>query len=121
VQDRLTYLATGLLSYAAVTILEGLANELHRQMLRTEIYSIHGFSHVFFGIGVASAVLFLRPRSSAKLVILVVLVVAIVWELYEGLWLAGEPLDSLEDVMLSLLSASAVCYAKNVKTESGPN
>jgi hypothetical protein len=119
-QQRLTYLATGLLSYAAVNILERLANELEGQMLRTEIYSIHGFSHVFFGIGLASAVLFLRLRSSAKLVLLVVLVVGIAWELYEGLCLAGEPLDSLEDVMLSVLSASTVCYIRSMKTESGP-
>jgi hypothetical protein len=105
----------------AVTILERLANQLEGQILRTEIYSIHGFSHVFFGIGLASAVLFLRPRSNAKLVIFVVLVMGILWELYEGLWLAGEPLDSLEDVMLSVLSASTVCYIRNVNTESGPN
>jgi hypothetical protein len=120
-QQRPTYLATGLLSYVAVIILERLAKELEGQILRTEIYSIHGFSHIFFGIGLASAVLFLRPRSSAKLVILAVLVVGIVWELYEGLWLAGEPLDSLEDVMLSVLSASTVCYTRSLNTQSGPN
>jgi hypothetical protein len=119
--QRLTYLATGLLSHVAVTILERLAKELEGQMLRTEIYSIRGFSHVFFGIGLASAVLFLRPRSSVKLVLLAVLIVGIVWELYEGLWLAGEPLDSLEDVMLSVLSASTVCYTRSVNTQSGPN
>ena len=85
-------------------------------MLRTEIYSIHGFSHVFFGIGLASAILFFRPRSSARVVILVVLLAGIVWELYEGLWLAGEPLDSLEDVMLGILSASALlCYVRRIK------
>jgi hypothetical protein len=112
-QQRLTYLATGLLSYVAVTVLERLANGFEGQMLRTEIYSIHGFSHLFFGIGLASAVLFLRPRSSAKLVLLAVLVAGIVWELYEGLWLSGEPLDSLEDVMLGILSASAfLCYVR---------
>jgi hypothetical protein len=72
-QQRLTYLATGLLSCVGVTILERLANELEGQMLRTEIYSIHGFSHIFFGIGLASAVLFLRPRTSTKLVLLGVL------------------------------------------------
>jgi hypothetical protein len=120
-QQRLTYLAVGLLSYAAVTILERLANELEGQILRTEIYSLHGFSHVFFGIGLASAVLFLRPRSSARLVIFAVLVVAILWELYEGLWLTGEPLDSLEDVMLSVLSASTVCYIRSMNTETGAN
>jgi hypothetical protein len=48
-QQRLTYLATGLLSYVAVTVLDRLANGFEGQMLRTEIYSIHGFSHLFFG------------------------------------------------------------------------
>jgi len=37
-----------------VTILERLAAGLEGVLLRTEIYSIHGFSHVFFGIGLAS-------------------------------------------------------------------
>lgn len=111
VQRRLAYLATGLLSYVAVTILERLAAGLGGQILRTEIYSIHGFSHVFFGVGVASAVLFLRPRSSVRLVILVVLFAAIVWELYEGYWLSGEALDSLEDVMLAILSASTFFFS----------
>ena len=116
----LKYLATGLLSYVAVTILERLATGLHGQILRTEIYSIHGFSHIFFGIGLASAVLFLRPRSSARLVILVVLVAGIVWELYEGYWLSGEPLDSLEDVMLSVLTASMfLCYVRKVRGKLG--
>jgi hypothetical protein len=110
-QRRLAYLASGLLSYAAVRILERLAAGLGSQTLRTEIYSIHGFSHVFFGIGAASAVLFLRPRSSARLVILVVLFTAMVWELYEGYWLSGEPLDSLEDVMLAILSASTFLFS----------
>jgi glucose dehydrogenase len=94
VQRRLAYLATGLLSYVAVTILERLAAGLGGQILRTEIYSVHGFSHVFFGVGVTSAVLLLRPKSSGRLMMLVVLLVGIVWELYEGLWLRGEPLDS---------------------------
>jgi hypothetical protein len=110
VKHVLKYLATGLLSYVAVTILERLATGLHGQILRTEIYSIHGFSHIFFGIGLASAVLFLRPRSSARLVILVVLVAGIVWELYEGYWLSGEPLDSLEDAVLAILSASTFLF-----------
>ena len=102
---RLAYLSIGLLSYVAVTILERLAAGLEGQMLRTEIYSIHGFSHIFFGVGLASAVLFLRPKSSGRLVMLVVLLVGIAWELHEGLWLTGEPLDSIEDVMLAMLSA----------------
>jgi hypothetical protein len=95
----------------AVTILERLAAGLRGQILRTEIYSIHGFSHVFFGVGVASAVLLLRPRSSVRLVILVVLLAAIVWELYEGYWISGEALDSLEDVMLAILSASTFLFS----------
>ena len=65
------------------------------------------FSHIFFGIGLASAVLFWRPKSSTRLVILVVLIGGIVWELPEGWWLSGEPLDSIEDVMLAMLSAYA--------------
>ena len=109
----LRYLATGILSYLAVRILEELAAGLQRQIRRTEVYSIHGFSHVFFGIGLVSAVLFLRPKSSARLVMLVVLISGIVWELYEGLWLSGEPLDSIEDVVLAMLSAYAfLCYMR---------
>jgi hypothetical protein len=107
----LRYLATGMLSYAVVRILEELAMELEGQIRRTEIYSIHGFSHVFFGLGLASAVLFLRPKSNWRLVMLVVLVGGIVWELHEGLWMSGEPLDSIEDVMLAMLSAYAfLCW-----------
>ena len=109
----LRYLATGILSYLAVRILEKLAEGLQGQIRRTEVYSIHGFSHVFFGIGLVSAVLFLRPKSSARLVMLVVLIAGIVWELHEGLWLRGEPLDSIEDVMLAMLSAYAfLCYMR---------
>jgi hypothetical protein len=74
--------------------------------LRTEIYSLHGFSHIFFGIGLASLILFLRPKSTTWVVILGVLVAGIAWELYEGSWLRGEPIDSLEDVTLAILSAS---------------
>jgi hypothetical protein len=85
---------------------ERLAAGLEGVLLRTEIYSIHGFSHVFFGIGLASIILFFRPRSSARVVILGVLLAGIAWELHEGLWLSGEPLDSVEDVMLGILSAS---------------
>jgi asparagine N-glycosylation enzyme membrane subunit Stt3 len=99
--------AIGILSYAAVRALEELAAALQSQVLRTEVYSIHGFSHVFLGFGLVSAVLFLRPKSSARVVMLVVLVAAVIRELYEGLWLAGEPLDSIEDVMLTMLSAYA--------------
>ena len=109
-KQHLWYLAIGALSYVTVTILERLAAGLEGVLLRTEIYSIHGFSHIFFGIGMASAVLFLRPRSSARLVILVVLVAGILWELHEGYWLSGEPLDSLEDVMLAILSASTFLF-----------
>jgi len=61
------YLAVGVLSFLAVIILERLAAGLEGVLLRTEIYSIHGFSHVFFGIGLASITLFFRPRSSAGL------------------------------------------------------
>ena len=103
-----------MLCFFVVRILEELAAGLQGQILRTEVYSIHGFSHVFFGIGLASAVLFWRPKSSARLVMLVVLIVGIVWELYEGLWLSGEPLDSIEDVMLAMLSAYAfLCWERN--------
>jgi len=121
VKQDLTYLATGALSYLAVIILERLAAGLEGVLLRTEIYSIHGFSHVFFGIGLASAVLFLRPRSSARLVVLAVLVAGIAWELHEGLWLRGEPLDSVEDVMLGILSASAcLCFIREPESEAAP-
>lgn len=110
---RHIYLAIGLLSFLAVMILEILARGLEGQMLRTEIYSINGFAHVFFGIGLASAILLIRPRSSARLVILAVLVAGTAWELHEGLWVAGEPLDSVEDVMLGILSASAfLCFTR---------
>jgi hypothetical protein len=119
----LRYLATGLFSYLIVNILERVAGELEGHIRRTEIYSIHGFSHVFFGVGLVSAVLFLKPRSSARLVILVVLVAGIAWELYEGLWLSGEPLDSVEDLTLGILSALAfLCYARRTdKRDDSPN
>jgi len=113
VKQHLWYLAIGALSFLAVTILERLAAGLLGHILRTEIYSIHGFSHVFFGIGLASAVLFLRPRSSARLVVLAVLVAGIVWELHEGYWLRGEPIDSVEDLVLTVLSASTfLCFTR---------
>ena len=112
-KQDLWYLAIGALSFLAVTILERLAAGLLGHILRTEIYSIHGFSHVFFGIGLASIILFFRPRSSARVVILGVLLAGMAWELREGLWLSGEPLDSLEDVTLSILSASTfLCFIR---------
>jgi hypothetical protein len=107
------YLAFGLLSFVAVRVLEWIAALLQGQILKTEIYSIHGFSHVFFGVGLVSAVLFWRPKSSTRFVMLVVMVAAVVWELYEGLWFTGEPLDTIEDVMLALLSAYAfLCWER---------
>lgn len=117
----LRYLAIGALSFLATTILERLAAGLEGALLRTEIYSIHGFSHVFFGIGLASIILLLRPRSSVRVVILGVLLAGIVWELHEGLWLRGEPLDSMEDVLLSILSASTfLCFTRSEDKEPGP-
>ncbi|MCJ7457057.1 hypothetical protein MUP07_10035 [Candidatus Bathyarchaeota archaeon] len=85
VEQVLRYLTIGALSCLVVTILERLGAGLEGVLLRTEIYSIHGFSHVFFGIGLASIILFLRPRASAKVVILAVLLAGIAWELHEGL------------------------------------
>ena len=112
-KQHLWYLAIGALSFLAVTILERLAAGLEGDLLRTEIYSIHGFSHVFFGIGLASIILFLRPRVSARVVILGVLLAGMAWELYEGYWLGGEPLDSVEDVVLAILSASTfLCFTR---------
>jgi hypothetical protein len=119
VKQTLGYLAIGALSYLAVTILVRLADVLEGHILTTEIYSINGFSHVFFGIGLASAILFLRPRSTARVVILGVLLAGIAWELHEGLWLRGEPLDSVEDVMLSILSASAFLFFMRRKDKDG--
>jgi len=87
----------------------------------TEIYSIRGFSHIFFGLGLVSIILFLRPKSSVRFVILGVLLVGIVQELNEGLWLSGEPLDSMEDVTLAILSASAfLCFIQRKENEPGP-
>jgi hypothetical protein len=121
VKQHLWYLAIGALSYLAVTILERLAEGLQGQILRTEIYSIHGFSHVFFGIGLASIILFFRPRSSARVVILGVLLAWIAWELHEGYWLSGEPIDSVEDVVLAILSASTfLCLTRRKDREPGP-
>ena len=55
-QHHLWYLATGALSSLVVNTLEMLSVGLEGQLLRTEIYSLHGFSHVFFGIGLASLI-----------------------------------------------------------------
>jgi hypothetical protein len=107
VKQTLRYLAIGALSFLVVSTLEMLGVGLEGQLLRTEIYSLHGFSHIFFGIGLASLILFLRPRSTARIVILAVLAAGVAWELHEGAWLRGEPIDSLEDVTLAILSASA--------------
>ena len=116
-QHHLWYLATGALSFLVVSTLEMLSVGLEGHLLRTEIYSIHGFSHIFFGIGLASIILFFRPRSSARVVILAVLLAGIVWELHEGYWLSGEPLDSVEDVVLAILSASTFLCLTRRKDE----
>ena len=119
VEQLLRYLTIGALSFLVVTILERLAAGLEGQMLSTESYSIHGFSHVFFGIGLASTILFFRPRSSARVVILVVLIAGIVWELHEGYWLTAEPIDSVEDMVLAILSASTfLCFTRSGDKES---
>jgi len=113
VKKALRYLAIGALSFLVVSTLEMLSVGFNGQLLRTEIYSLHGFSHIFFGIGLASLILFLRPRSTARIVILTVLVAGIAWELHEGYWLRGEPIDSLEDVTLAILSASTfLCFIR---------
>jgi hypothetical protein len=85
VKQHLWYLAIGALSFLAVTILERLAAGLEGYLPMTEIYGIHCFSHVFFGIGLALAILFSRPRTSARVVILGVLLTGIAYELHEGL------------------------------------
>jgi len=86
--------------------LERLAAGLESHLLGMEIYSIHSFSHVFFGLGLASIILFFRPRSSVRVVVLMVLLAGIAWEFYERSWLRGDPVDSVEDVMLAILSAT---------------
>jgi hypothetical protein len=120
VKQALRYLAIGAISFLVVTILERLAAGLEGHLLMTEVYSIHGFSHVFFGIGLALTVLFFRPRSTPRVVILGVLLVGIAWELQEGAWLRGEPIDSLEDVVLTILSASTfLCFMRRKDREPG--
>jgi len=47
---------------------------------------------------------------SARVVILGVLLAGIAWELHEGYWLRGEPIDSVEDLALAILSASTFLY-----------
>jgi hypothetical protein len=120
VKQHLWYLAIGALSYLAVAILERLAAGLEGVLLRTEIHGIHGFSHVFFGIGLASAILFLRPRATARVVILAVLLAGIAWELHEGYWLTGEPIDAVEDLTLAILSASTFLhFTRRMNSELG--
>jgi len=82
VEQGLRYLAIGALSFLVVSTLEMLSVGLQGHLLRTEIYSLHGFSHIFFGVGLASLILFLRPRLNAKVVILAVLVAGIAWEVH---------------------------------------
>jgi hypothetical protein len=121
VKQALKLLIIGAISFLAITFLERLAAGLKGVLLRTEIYSIHGFSHIFFGIGLASIILFLRPRSTARFVILVVLLAGIAWELHEGAWLRGEPIDSLEDVVLAILSASTfLCFIRRKRETEQP-
>jgi len=120
VKQALRYLALGALSFLVVNILERLSVGLEGHLLRTEIYSIHGFSHIFLGIGLASMILFFRPKSTVRVVILGVLVAGIAWELYEGYWLMGEPIDSLEDLVLAILSASTfLCLIRRKDREPG--
>jgi hypothetical protein len=69
VKLALEYLAIGAISFLVVKVLERLALFLEGYLLMTEIHSIHGFSHAFFGIGLASVILFLRPGATAKVVI----------------------------------------------------
>jgi hypothetical protein len=53
-------------------------------------------------------------------VILAVLVAGIVWELHEGDWLRGEPIGSMEDVVLAILSALAfLCLTRRKDKEPG--
>lgn len=119
-KQALRYLALGALSFLVVIILERLGRALGGHLLRTEIYSIHGFSHIFFGIGLASMILFLRPKSTVRVVILGVLLAGIAWELREGYWLRGQPIDSVEDVMLAILSASTfLCLIRRNDREPG--
>src|SRR3972149_9813573 len=84
VEWPLSYLTIGGLSFLVAIILERLVMGLEGYLLTTEIYSIHGFSHIFFGIGLASLIPFLRPRSTARIVILAVPVAGRAWALQQG-------------------------------------
>lgn len=62
----------------------------------------------------------IHPERAAE-TILVVLLAGIAWELYEGSWLRGEPLDSVEDVVLAAFSASTfLCSTRRKDRERGP-
>jgi len=119
-KQALKYIAIAAFSFVVVTFLESLSTAMQGRLQLTEIYGVHSFSHVFFGVGLASIILFLRPKSTARVVILGVLFAGIVWELHEGFWLKGEPIDSLEDIVLAVLSASALLYFERGKG-SEPN
>jgi multidrug transporter EmrE-like cation transporter len=114
-KQALKHIAIAAFSFVMVTFLESLSTAMQGRLPLTEIYSVHSFSHVFFGVGLASIILFLRPKSTARVVILGVLFAGIVWELHEGFWLKGEPIDSLEDIVLAVLSASALLYFERGK------
>ena len=79
VERSLSYPTIGGLSFLVAIVLERLVMGLEGYLLTTEIYSLHRFSHVFFGIGLTSIILFLRPRSSVRVVVLIVLLTAIAW------------------------------------------
>ena len=52
--------------------------------------------------------------------ILGVLLAGIAWELHEGYWLRGEPIDSVEDLVLAVLSASTfLCLTRRKDKEPG--
>jgi hypothetical protein len=54
----------------------------------------------------------IHPERAAEK-ILGVLLAGIAWELHEGYWLRGEPIDSLEDVTPAILSASTfLCFIR---------
>jgi len=117
VKQALKYFMIGAISFVVVEFLERLATRLGGYMQKTEIYSLHGFSHVFFGIGLTSIILLFKPKISTRLLILIVLLVGVAWELHEGYWLSGEPLDSLEDVLLATLSAAAFLHLRRKQDE----
>jgi hypothetical protein len=60
-----------------------------------------------------STVVQFRPITESWVVILGVLLAGIAWELHEGYWLRGEPIDSVEDAVLAILSASTfLCFTR---------